>query len=90
MQVTIAETGDHAILSVTAKPDSSNCLISNEADDNSESGRPEDATLDIAPLDLLRAFVGVATIRPEPGWKKHAETLISLLLKGSQNLRQSS
>jgi AcrR family transcriptional regulator len=46
--------------------------------------------IDIAPLDLLRAIVGVATIRPETEWKKHAETLISLLLKGSQNTRPCS
>jgi AcrR family transcriptional regulator len=47
-------------------------------------------TIEIAPLDLLRAIVGIATIRPEKGWKKHAETLISLLLKGSQNNGQCS
>jgi AcrR family transcriptional regulator len=40
--------------------------------------------IDIAPLDLLRAVVGVATIRPGPSWKTQAVALIDLLLAGAR------
>jgi len=39
--------------------------------------------LEIEPLDLLRAIVGVATIRPGLGWKEHSVALVELLLKGA-------
>jgi hypothetical protein len=39
--------------------------------------------VDIAPLDLLRAIVGVATIRPSPDWKMHSLALVELLLGGA-------
>jgi len=41
-------------------------------------------TIDIAPLDLLRAIAGIATIRPGVAWKQQAVALIDLLLKGAQ------
>ena len=41
-------------------------------------------TIDITPLDLLRAIVGVATIRPGTGWKRQAVVLVDLLLRGAQ------
>ena len=39
--------------------------------------------LDIAPLDLLRAIVGVGTIRPSADWRQRAIGLIDLLLRGT-------
>lgn len=39
--------------------------------------------IELAPLDLLRAIAGVATIRPDTEWKKHSVALVELLLKGS-------
>jgi AcrR family transcriptional regulator len=39
--------------------------------------------IEVPPLDLLRAIVGVATIRPDPNWKKHAIGLVALLLSGA-------
>jgi AcrR family transcriptional regulator len=50
---------------------------------NGEGG----VNIDIAPLDLLRAIVGVATIRPEAGWRQQAVALIDLLLRGAQKTR---
>ncbi|USI74798.1 TetR/AcrR family transcriptional regulator [Sphingomonas morindae] len=46
-----------------------------------------DATLRITipPLDLLRAIVGVGTIRPGPNWKEHAVGLVALLLNGASD-----
>lgn len=38
----------------------------------------------IAPLDLLRAIAGVATIRQEVNWKQQAVAVADLLLKGAQ------
>ncbi len=48
--------------------------------------RVEDAglRLGIAPLDLLRAIVGVGTIRPGADWKQRAIRLIELLLRGAR------
>lgn len=43
--------------------------------------------IDMAPLDLLRAIAGIATIRPAAAWKQQAATLIDLLLRGAQNTR---
>lgn len=43
-----------------------------------------DVRIDIAPLDLLRAIVGVATIRPGTTWKQQAVALINLLLRGAE------
>ncbi|MGE7370361.1 hypothetical protein ACQKKX_15050 [Neorhizobium sp. NPDC001467] len=40
--------------------------------------------LAIEPLNLLRAIVGVATIRPSPVWRRQTEALIDLLLKGAR------
>lgn len=40
--------------------------------------------LDIAPLDLLRAIVGVGTVRPGSDWKPRAIRLIDLLLRGAR------
>lgn len=37
--------------------------------------------IDIAPLDLLRAIVGIATIRPSADWKQQAIGLVELVLK---------
>ena len=44
-----------------------------------------DVQIDIAPLNLLRAIAGVATIRPETGWKQQAVALIDLLLRSGRN-----
>lgn len=41
--------------------------------------------IEIPPLDLLRAIVGVATIRPGPDWKQHAISLVALLLSGAHH-----
>lgn len=38
--------------------------------------------LDIAPLDLLRAIAGIATIRPANDWKPRAVDFMQLLLRG--------
>jgi AcrR family transcriptional regulator len=43
--------------------------------------------IDIAPLDLLRAIVGVATIRPGAAWKQQAVALVDLVLRGAQRAR---
>jgi AcrR family transcriptional regulator len=43
--------------------------------------------IDIAPLDLLRAIVGVATIRPGAAWKQQAVALVDLVLRGAQRTR---
>lgn len=40
--------------------------------------------IDISPLDLLRAIVGVATVRPGAAWKQQAVALVDLVLKGAQ------
>ena len=40
----------------------------------------------IAPLDLLRAIVGVATVRPGTDWKQQAIALIDLLLRGARKI----
>lgn len=43
--------------------------------------------IDMAPLDLLRAIAGIATIRPATAWKQQAAALIDLLLRGAQDMR---
>ncbi|MBP2299722.1 TetR/AcrR family transcriptional regulator [Azospirillum picis] len=42
------------------------------------------ARIEIAPLDLLRAIAGVATIRPGAAWKRQALALVDLMLRGAQ------
>ncbi|MCJ7927918.1 MULTISPECIES: TetR/AcrR family transcriptional regulator [Erwinia] len=45
--------------------------------------RERESKIVIAPLDLLRAIAGVATIRPDLMWKEHCVALVGLLLKDS-------
>jgi hypothetical protein len=41
-----------------------------------------DIRLDLDPLDLLRALVGVANINNGPGWQTGAHALIDILIEG--------
>ena len=45
-------------------------------------------SLDLDPLDLLRALAGVVTISSGPNWKQSAERLIDILLAGMQTRKQ--
>jgi AcrR family transcriptional regulator len=38
--------------------------------------------LDVAPLDLLRAISGVASLSAGPGWEKNARRLVDVLIAG--------
>jgi AcrR family transcriptional regulator len=40
--------------------------------------------LDIAPLDLLRALAGVASISSDPGWEESAKRLVDILIAGAR------
>jgi AcrR family transcriptional regulator len=44
----------------------------------------EEIMISVTPLDLLRAIVGVATVRPGPDWRTHSVALVDLLLKGAR------
>jgi hypothetical protein len=38
--------------------------------------------VDLAPLDMLRAIVGIRTVRPAADWKPQAASLIGLFVEG--------
>lgn len=43
-----------------------------------------DMRLNLEPLDLLRAIVGIATTRPGPNWKEQSMGLVDLVLRGAR------
>jgi AcrR family transcriptional regulator len=45
-----------------------------------------DIRADIAPLDLLRALVGVSNVASAPDWQQSAKRLVDILLLGSRPL----
>ena len=47
-----------------------------------------DLSLDLDPLDLLRALAGVATISSGPNWRQSAERLVDILIAGAQRGKQ--
>jgi AcrR family transcriptional regulator len=40
--------------------------------------------LDLEPMDLLRALVGVSNVASEPNWKQSARRLVEILIQGSR------
>src|ERR1700732_871672 len=51
-----------------------------------ESG---DIRSDLAPLDLLRALIGVSNVASGPDWQQSARRLVDILITGSRPIRQS-
>lgn len=49
-----------------------------------------DIRLDLEPLDLLRALMGVANVNNGPGWQASAHMLIDILIDGLRVHRHSS
>jgi AcrR family transcriptional regulator len=50
----------------------------------------DDIRLDLEPLDLLRALMGVANVNNGPGWQASAYRLIDILINGLRLQRHSS
>ena len=46
-----------------------------------ESG---DIRKDLDPMDLLRAFIGVANVAASPDWQQSAKRLVDILITGSR------
>jgi len=46
-----------------------------------------DIRLDVEPLDLLRALVGVSNVASSPNWQQSARRLVDILIQGSRPLK---